>query len=153
MSSPHIYTYTQTLTKQEKMIRDLNVKVYEEIKKSYIGNENAKYSYVALLEDGSFSEEKPMNLYREGVLIGDDFYIHKRKGLVEFPGTDIHYDYVSENGEIHSFGSEYDKCFVVLPGGIKITITEFDSYPEVEEFLDAVSKKINHKEEQKEPQL
>ena len=153
MAVAHVYTYTHTLTKQERTISELNKKVYKEIKKSFTGEKDSKYPYVALSEDGSFLEEKPMNLYEEGVLIGDDFCIYKSEGLVESPGTDIHYAYISEDGEIHSFGSDYGRCFVLLPGDIKITITEFNNHPEVEEFLDTVSKKINEEEEQKGNQL
>lgn len=145
------FTYTYTLTAEERTIRDLNEQVYNEIASSFNGRTDAKYSYKVLSKDGNYLEEKPMNLYEEGVLVGDDFNIYKKEGLVKFPGTDINYVYKSEEGELHSFGSEYDKCFVKFPGDIKIGLTDFIDHPEVEEFLEMISKKINNTEEKDKP--
>lgn len=87
-------TYTYTLTEQERAIRDLNEDIFKAIEAAIDGGTNAKYPYKALSKDGSYLE--PMNLYDEGVLLGEGFYIHKKEGLVSFPGTEINYVYKSE---------------------------------------------------------
>ena len=146
MPSTYTYTHTHTLTEQEKTIEKLNNKIFGEIKASFEGTTDAKYPYKAISKNTEFLDTKPMNLYEEGVLIGDDFCIYKREGDVGPLGTDIHYVYISDEGEIYSFGSEYDKCYVILPGIPEINLTDFNSNPDVAPFLESVSLKFDNKE-------
>ena len=73
------YTYTRTYTEQEIEIRDLNEKIFKEIKKAFEGKIESDYQYKALSEEGNILEDKPMDLYDAGVLIGNDI---KEKDLL-----------------------------------------------------------------------
>jgi hypothetical protein len=147
------YTYTRTYTEQEIEIRDLNEKIFKEIKKTFEGKIESDYQYKALSEEGNILEDKPMDLYDAGVLIGNDFCIYKGEGFVHYPGSDINYVYKDEIGEIHSFGKDYNKCYVIFSGNNKLDLLDFANHPEVKEFIEKVSKKIDGQELEMGPKI
>ena len=142
------YTYTRTYTKEEYDMRDLNVSVFSLIKSPY-GKEN----YFKLTSEGKASDIVQNNYYDSGILIGDGFTIMKKEGRVDLEGEDIIFDYLSREGQISSYGSEYAKAKVKLPEKEAVYLTDFSDNPDVEAFVNQVKERLIElsKQEKKEP--
>ena len=76
-----VRTYTRTSTRQERLINNLNDSFARTIRESFDGVGDTNYSYYGIASDGSILEDKPKNLYAEGILIGDGFSLRKKGRL------------------------------------------------------------------------
>lgn len=138
------YTYTRTMTDEEQTIEDLNESIYAKIMSEVLNGNNE--SYMKPLPDGNASNEPQRNIVEAGVFIGNGYRINKYHGVVEWPGSDIHFEYVDGEGKIVSCGEEYEKATVQLKDQEEVGFFDFSEHPEIEEYLDKIKRKFELKD-------
>lgn len=110
------FTYTKTLTKQERMIRDL-IDAFDS------KFENNEVYYIETMEDG------------QKILYGDDFQILKKK-------EKGFYNYVDNYGVIETCNNNYRNAKIILEGCEPLYLTQFFENPEVEIYANSVKEKL-----------
>lgn len=135
-------TYTRTLTRQERLIKNLNDSFARTIRESFDGVGDTNYSYFGIASDGSILEDKPQNLYADGILIGDGFNLRKKVENVGYFDANIQYIYSDAIGKIYTFGDNFGGAYVKLASGEKIGLLDFFKHPEVEEYIEGVMSKF-----------
>ena len=148
-------TFTKTMTIEERKMDDLNQAVYAKLMSLVLNRDNE--SYMKVLPDGSISEKPQNNIFEAGILNGEGYIINKKAGQVEWPGNEIKFEYIDDEGKIESFGEEYEKATIQLKDQEVVGLLDFANHPEVEDYLDKINQKfevnINSKNTQESPKL
>ncbi len=137
-----VRTYTKTLTSEERLIEKLNDSFARTIRESFDGVGDTNYSYFGIASDGSILEDKPNNLYADGILIGDGFNLRKKVENVGYFDANIQYIYSDAIGKIYTFGDNFGDAYVELASGEKIGLLDFSKHPEAEEYIEGVMSKF-----------